>query len=139
MMLVRTYLDKSPTHGIGLFASEFIPKGTCVWEFTLGCDQVYTDEILASLAPVQREIVLFYGYIEPGLEGVILCCDNARHFNYALDPNCGPGGEMKAGTISTFAMRDIEPGEELTFSVDEDSDALRKLGPEAYAKLLPPK
>ena len=109
MMLVRNYVGKSSIDGFGVFAGEFIPKGTMVWEFTEGCDQVYSDELLAALLPVQREVILHYGYVEPGMEGVVLCCDNARHFNYALDPNCGPGGEMKAGTISTFAMRDIQP------------------------------
>jgi hypothetical protein len=137
MMLVRNYVDRSGIHGMGIFAGEFIPKGTMVWEFTEGCDQVYSQALLARLLPIQREIVLFYGYVEPGMSDVILCCDNARHFNYAVDPNCGPGGEMKAGTISTFAMRDIAPGEELTFSVEEDADALRKLGPELYRSLLP--
>lgn len=137
MMLVKNYIGRSPIDGFGVFAGEFIPKGTMVWEFTEGCDQVYSDEILAALLPVQREVILHYGYVENGLEGVVLCCDNARHFNYALDPNCCPGGEMKAGMISTIAMRDIHPGEELTFSVEEDDDALRKLGPAKFNELLP--
>ena len=34
MMLVRNYIDKSPIHGVGVFAGEFIPKGTCIWELT---------------------------------------------------------------------------------------------------------
>ncbi len=139
MMLVRNYVGRSSIDGFGVFAGEFVPKGTMVWEFTEGCDQVYSDELLASLLPVQREVILHYGYVEPGMKGVVLCCDNARHFNYALDPNCGPGGEMKAGTISTFAMRDIQPGEEFTFSVEEDDDALRKLGPAALEQLSPGK
>ena len=81
MMLVPTYLDRSPIHGIGIFASAFIAKGTRVWEFTPDGDQVWTEERLAMLLPVQREAVRFYGYIEPGMPGTVLCCDNARHFN----------------------------------------------------------
>ena len=128
MMLVRNYIDKSPIHGIGVFAGEFIPAGTCIWELTPGCDQVYTDEMLAALEPVQREIILFYGYVEPGMEGVILCCDNARHYNFSTDPNSGSDERAKHGARSTYALRDIVEGEELTFAVEEDVDAARKLG-----------
>lgn len=134
MMLVRNYIDKSPIHGVGLFAGEFIPKGTCIWELTPGCDLVFSDEALAALTPVQREIILFYGYIEPGMEGVILCCDNARHYNFSNDPNSGSDDRAKHGARSTYALRDIVAGEELTFAVEEDVDAARKLGP-AYAGL----
>lgn len=128
MMLVRNYIDKSPIHGMGVYAGEFIPKGTCIWEMTPGCDQVYSDEMLAALTPVQREIVLFYGYIEPGVEGVVLCCDNARHYNFSAEPNSGSDERWKNGARPTFALRDIVEGEELTFAVEEDVDAARKLG-----------
>ena len=128
MMLVRNYIDKSPIHGIGVFAGEFIPAGTCIWELTPGCDQVYSDEMLAPLEPVQRDIILFYGYVEPGMEGVILCCDNARHYNFSSDPNSGSDERAKHGARSTYALRDIAEGEELTFAVEEDVDAARKLG-----------
>lgn len=131
MMLVRNYIDKSPIHGLGIFAGEFIPKGTRVWEFTRGCDQVYAEADLAALHPVQREIIMFYCYVEIGRDGVVLCCDNARHFNYARDFNCGPGDHTVDGYVSTFALRDIREGEELTFSIEEDEDAMRKLGPAA--------
>src|SRR5690606_26981127 len=118
----------------GVFAGAFIPKGTCIWELTPGCDQLYTDEMLAALAPVQREIILFYGYVEPGMEGVILCCDNARHYNFSTDPNSGSDDRAKHGARSTYALRDIAEGEELTFAVEEDVDAARKLG-DVYREL----
>ena len=128
MMLVRNYIDKSPIHGMGVYAGQFIPKGTCIWEMTPGCDQIYSADMLAALTPVQREIVLFYGYVEPGVEGVVLCCDNARHYNFSGDPNSGSDERWKNGARPTYALRDIAEGEELTFAVDEDDDAARKLG-----------
>ena len=39
MYLVKTYLDKSGIHGMGVFAGEDIPKGTIVWDFVEGVDQ----------------------------------------------------------------------------------------------------
>ena len=128
MMLVPTFLDKSPIHGVGIFASSAIPQGTRVWEFTENADQVFSESGLAALLPLQRETVLFYGYVEPGREGVVLCCDNARHFNLLRDANCGAGEHSAHGYISTFALRDIAAGEELTYPFEEDDDARRKLG-----------
>jgi hypothetical protein len=34
MLLVKTTIAPSPIHGIGLFADQFIPQGTRIWEFT---------------------------------------------------------------------------------------------------------
>ena len=34
MLLVKTYLDKSPIAGIGLFAAEPIAAGTLVWKLS---------------------------------------------------------------------------------------------------------
>jgi len=44
MLLIKTYLDKSPIHGIGVFAGEFIKKGTQVWEFNPLIDIILTPE-----------------------------------------------------------------------------------------------
>ncbi len=33
MLLIKTKLDLSKIHGIGLFAGEDIPKGTIIWRF----------------------------------------------------------------------------------------------------------
>ena len=38
MLLVRTYLDRSALHGIGVFAAELISATTVVWRFTPGFD-----------------------------------------------------------------------------------------------------
>ena len=38
MLLVRTYLDRSAIHGIGLFAAERIPKGTVLWRLEPSID-----------------------------------------------------------------------------------------------------
>jgi hypothetical protein len=89
---------------------------------------VFRESDLALLLPLQRETILFYGYIEPGCEGVVLCCDNARHFNLLRGANCGSGDQSAHGYVSTLALRDIAAGEELTYPFEEDLDARRKLG-----------
>src|SRR3712207_9305077 len=81
MLLVRTRLGPSPIHGIGLFAAEFIPKGTIIWEYRAGFDLRLTEEDLRRLAPPALEQVLEYSYVEGG--HYILCADDARFFNHA--------------------------------------------------------
>ena len=44
MMCVKTKLGVSKTHGIGLFADEFIPKATIIWKFTPNFDLKFTKE-----------------------------------------------------------------------------------------------
>ena len=40
MLLVKTKLNISPIHGIGLFAVEFIPAKTIVWKFHPAIDLI---------------------------------------------------------------------------------------------------
>ena len=49
MLLVKTYLDKSSIHGLGVFASQVIRKGTKVWRFVDGFDRVYSPTQFAKL------------------------------------------------------------------------------------------
>jgi SET domain-containing protein len=46
MLLVKTRLDRSQISGIGLYADEFIPKGTIIWRFTPGLDLKLNQEQL---------------------------------------------------------------------------------------------
>lgn len=134
MLLVKTYLDKSPIHGIGVFAGQFIPKNEKIWEFTQGFDQIIAEKELQKLTDVQREAIQFYGYRESKIKQIIFCCDNARHFNFSPDPNTG-STDADDYDISSYALRDIQKGEELTFPVDEDLDAKDKLPLNIYIKL----
>ena len=56
---------------------------------------------------------MHYGYIDPRLNRFILCCDNARFINHSNAPNVGPDLTDDTYGIDT-ALRDIEPGEEIT-------------------------
>jgi SET domain-containing protein len=112
MLLVRTYLDRSAIHGIGLFAAERIPEGTVVWRRSPDIDILLSAEQIAALHPAAREQIEKYTYLDPGLRTFVLCGDDARFFNHAASPNCHDFPDERGGT--TVAARDIEPGEELT-------------------------
>jgi SET domain-containing protein len=112
MLLVKTYLDRSAIHGIGLFAAERIAKGTVVWRLSPEIDFLVAAETIAALHPASREQIEKYTYLDRVLGEYVLCGDDARFFNHSDTPNCLDYPDERGGT--TVAARDIERGEELT-------------------------
>ena len=115
MLHVRTYLDKSPIAGIGLYARELIPAGTIIWTFHVGFDvRILADEIV-KLPEATREKFEEYAYLNGETGKYVYCSDDARFFNHSDDPNTGdalaPDGDEDGATV---ALRDIQPGEEIT-------------------------
>ena len=124
MMLVPTKLAPSSIHGIGLFAAQFIPKGTRVWEFTEGFDFTLGQQQIDSLSLPAREQFLHYAYLSKRTARYVLCSDDARFWNHKYLPNTralplpGDGDEL-----AMLATRDIAEGEELTADYAEfDAD-----------------
>ena len=115
MLLVNHYLEKSSIHGLGVFASELIPKGTKVWEFTPGLDREWTPEEFNQLSEQAQQYILHYGWLDPITNMHRFPFDNDRFINWSNNPNVG-------GTSNEiFALRDIQKGEELTFPFEEDA------------------
>ena len=54
MLLVKTKLGVSSVHGIGLFAAQFIPKGTATWEYHPDFDTSFGEDDLARMPPPPR-------------------------------------------------------------------------------------
>ena len=59
MFLVKTYLDRSRIHGIGVFAGEFIRKDTKIWRFVIGFDQYYSLKKFRRLPKQARDYLKF--------------------------------------------------------------------------------
>lgn len=112
MLLVKTYLDRSAIHGIGLFAGERIAKGTVVWRLEPAIDLQLGEAQIGALHPVARAQIEKYTYLDRALGTYVLCGDDARFFNHSEAPNCLDYPDAHGGT--TVAARDIEAGEELT-------------------------
>ena len=112
MLLVKTYLDRSGIHGIGLFAGERIPKGTIIWRRSPDIDLLLDPAQLELLHPEARAQIEKYTYLDHVLGKLVLCGDDARFFNHSDAPNCHDFPDASGGT--TVAARDIERGEELT-------------------------
>ncbi len=126
MLRVKTYIDKSKTSGIGLFASEDIPKGKIVWEYFPLIDICFDEKqwfiIQESVDPHSFEQINKYKYKENGL--YYLCTDNAQFMNHHdADFNITDTNNGK----SMQAIRKILKGEELLcnyyqFCDDDDSN-----------------
>lgn len=113
MLLVKTNLNVSRIHGIGLFADEFIREGTIIWRFNPLIDLRFSEEQLNQLPPGSYEQIKKYSYREKHSRLYVLCGDDARFFNHSENPNCIDVFYNEEEDL-TFADRDINFGEELT-------------------------
>lgn len=113
MLLVKTRLQPSPIHGLGVFATERIPAGSEVWRFTPGFDLDVDPERVQRLPENRRDWLLHYGYVDARLHRYILCCDDARFINHSSVPNVRTEHGLDRYGVDV-AVCDIEPGEELT-------------------------
>lgn len=98
----------NPTVGSGVFAREFIPRGTITWTRCRFDRTLSPAEVAALPAPYQR-IIAHYAYNSPQGE-IVLCWDIARFMNHSCDPTV-----MCIYDEVDIAVRDIQAGEQLTY------------------------
>ncbi len=97
----------SPEKGIGVVATEFIPKGTITWAYD-PLDQVFTPDEVAQLSSLFRNFIDKYAYRDQNGNWV-LCWDHARFVNHSYNSN-----SISTAYNLELAVRDIYPGEEIT-------------------------
>lgn len=113
VLLVKTSVRQSPIHGLGLFAEEHIPAGTTLWRFEPMLDRLIPESDLSLLPGEVVEFIDIYSEYFPELGVLVLSGDNDRYTNHSDDPNTevvlpnGPEAHVRA-------VRDIQPGEEIT-------------------------
>jgi hypothetical protein len=96
-----------PDIGFGVVATRLIPKGTITWVQD-ELDQVFTAQRLSGLGPMFADVLGKYSFVN-GRGEYVLCWDLARYVNHSCAPTC-----LSAGYNFEIAVRDIQPGEELT-------------------------
>jgi SET domain-containing protein len=125
MLLVKTSVGKSDIHGQGLFAKEFIPAGTKVWNLIKPFDVVATKKQMDALPDPAREQMYNFCYRDMNDDLYVICGGDARYMNHSDSPNTRE--DEQGGTTASV---DIEPNTELTCDYYKfDADAVRKLGP----------
>lgn len=97
----------SPEIGHGVFATQFIPRGTVVWTLCeLDCQ--YTVDQVLGMPSLYWAIIDKYAYVNHQ-GNFILCWDFGRYENHSCDPTC-----LSLNPHIDIAIRDIAPGEEIT-------------------------
>ena len=123
---MKIRVSKSGVHERGAYAAAFIPRGTRIIEYT-------GRRVRESEMPEDDDAnphTFLFGLddgivIDPEVGG-----NEARWINHGCDPNCETIDED--GRIFVYALRDIEPGEELLYDYaleidDPITPASRKL------------
>lgn len=130
MLLVKTKLGLSGIEGIGLFADQFIPKGTIVWRWNERLDIRISAQELEFFMPLARESFLKYSYLSTRTGLYVLCFDHGRFINHSEKPNLEDDFLPDSEEAIDRAQRDIMPGEELTCDYRAfDGEALKKIAP----------
>ncbi|MEZ4829577.1 MAG: SET domain-containing protein [Bacteroidia bacterium] len=93
--------------GFGVFAKEFIPKGTITWALD-ALDRVIPQAQVENMDQIYWEQIDKYCFRNHRGD-FILCWDYARFVNHSFRPNC-----FTTPYEFEIAIRDILPGEELT-------------------------
>lgn len=126
MLLVKTKVKESSIHGLGLFADQFIHKGTEVWKFTPGFDLKFTGGQILAFPEMLQIYFYTYGWRSKKSKLYCLCSDGGKYFNHASDPNCLSEYRDEQEEVVTIAIKDIAIGEEMTDNYssfeDEKSD-----------------
>jgi SET domain-containing protein len=113
MLCVRARAGISKIHGIGLIAQEFVSVGSRIWAFWPGFDIALTVDEFDRLSPAAQEQMLHYGWYDEDVDRLFLSADDDRFMNHSLNPNCRWNGSYAE------AVRDIKPGEEITFDYNQ--------------------
>lgn len=124
MLKVKTSLKQSqiPGAGYGLFAEEFIPKGALIWELDINVDRLISKDDYVKMNEIYKSFISTYGYTTAEYPFIILCGDNARFVNHSKLGNMCGGKRKFSFMEQSFAMRDIQIGEEILedYSIFDD-------------------
>jgi SET domain-containing protein len=86
MLVIKTFIDKSPIHGIGLFAAEDVPEGTIVWTFNPRIDSIIRKDEIGDVPEHVREFLTKYSWTDS--DGHFrIGVDNDRFINHSSTPN----------------------------------------------------
>lgn len=93
--------------GYGVVATEFIPSGSITWVLDK-LDREFTPLDFQAMDPLYQDILDTYTF-RNNKGNLILCWDHGRYVNHSFNSNC-----LTTAYDFEVAIRDIQPGEQLT-------------------------
>ncbi len=136
MLVVKTKIGQSKIEGIGLFADQFISKGTVTWKFNPKFDIYFEPNEVEKMSDLQKDLIIHFAYLSKKSGMYVYSIDNTRFTNHSTSPNIAEDEKLSDGDaeICTIATRDIQIGEEIT--VDYRSiDAMDETSNDGYLKM----
>ena len=121
-MCVKSKIGPSKIQGIGLFADEFISKGTVIFRFVLGFDLKFSAKEMKKLPPQTRKYLKKYTWLSKKSGKYCFSLDNNRYINHSRNPNALSKYYKNEEEVVTKAIKNIKKGEEIT----EDYRTLEK-------------
>lgn len=110
---------RSPVHGNGVFAVERIPAGTLVCEYRgemIGAEEAERRAEARSREDPRAPIYVFEIDEDLCIDATDTAEDNpARFINHSCEENCEAVWNLRERRLEIRALRDVEPGEELSF------------------------
>jgi len=124
MLLIPFEVRLSQIHGLGVFATAPIGKGTVVWRFDPGIDQRHPVAWLEQQPEHVRRFVDTHCVLSLDARHILVLGDHTVFVNHSLAPNMEPDDDHPVnGEGVVVAARDIAAGEELTINYAEiDAD-----------------
>lgn len=114
MLFIKTKVLPSKIQGLGLFADEFIPKGTIIWKFTPEFDLKFTKKQIKKFPKQVQEYLETYCWLSKKSDNYCFSSDNGKYFNHSKNPNSLSAYYENEEEVVTKAIRDIQKGEEIT-------------------------
>lgn len=134
-MRVKTYVAPSKIEGLGLFAAEDIKKGTETWRYLPPADSRLSPAEVAKLDVLSQEFIKRYSGLSISTGKYIIYGDDTRFCNHSKEPNVAVANVKHEDEFSSFALRDIKKGEELTIDYQTiDQNDAKNTNPELYTK-----
>ena len=107
LLLIEHFVAASPVHGLGVFSTQFVAKGTRVWVAHPVIDREISPSELQSLPPHVVKLIETHSEYLSGKDLFRLSADGGYYMNHSNDPNLVDHGD------EMFACRDIQQSEEL--------------------------
>ena len=111
MLIIPTYLAPSRLHGLGVFTRGPVKAGSVVSRFMPPFDIEFPEELFRALTPAEQAYLRQFAYRSRFTQLFVLTGDPHRVMNHEETANLGMHPDCTACNV---ALRDIEPGEELT-------------------------
>ena len=88
MLTVSSYVAPSAIDGLGVFAGEYIERGSLMWSLNPKFDIFISREEIEGYAPHMQDFIARYSYPHLEMPGVVMVdSDNGRFMNHSLTPN----------------------------------------------------